>query len=146
MEDVSVYQKKANDEIKSAEVLLTKTYPMTEDEKLFLSILSKLYYSLEFAMNAYLADETTSKDSFNAKVKLISEKTIDLSETDFEFIQLIRKLYLEHEDSNVEFARKEKFIIADDDFTLHTLSVNGLNEYLERAKKIVAELLMNSKN
>lgn len=148
MKSVSSYQKEASDEIKSAETLLFETYSLTKDEKIFLSILTKLYNSIQLSMNAYLGDEITSKSTFNNKLSLLRTKVqeLNLSEGDFEFVTLIEKLYFEHQESNVEFSRKEKFIIVEGDYTLHTLSLSNLNEYLNKTKKIVAELLMNVKN
>jgi hypothetical protein len=95
----------------------------------------------------FLNQKIGSRNTFLSKISLLREesKTLNLTETDFEFLTLLRNLIQEHQDSPVEFARKDKFIIADHQFSLHTLSIQNLNEYLQISKKIIAELLMNIK-
>lgn len=135
----------AQKQISDAEFLLKDTYNLTKDQKILLSVLLKIFDSIKLAMNFYLKDKITSRDSFSSKLNLLSNSLNEkskLTQDDIEFIEFIRKFVEYHEKSEVEFARKEKFIIADDNYSLHTLNNENLSDYLVRAKKIVAELLM----
>jgi len=147
MKTAEEYSVESQKHIKEAEYLLNSTYSITKDQKVLLGILLKLHSALEFSLNAYLNQKIGSKNTFLSKLSLLREerKNLNLSETEFEFLTLLRNLIQEHKDSPVEFARKDKFIIADNQFSLHTLSVENLNEYLQISKKIIAELLMNIK-
>ena len=145
MEDKS-FRIKTQKELLEAEHLLTVTYVMTKDQKIFLSIVMKLYDALDSAMNSFLGDELLSKDTFVSKLSKIRnmDGKVKLSDDDFELFTLIKQLVEEHKKSPMEFARKEKFIIADDVYSLHTLTPEILKEYLLESKKIIAELLMKS--
>lgn len=134
----------AQKQIKDAEFLLNNAYESTKDEKIFLSCLLKIFDSLKTSIDFYLKDKIASRDSFSFKLNLLSNSlnNTKLTDEDIEFIELIKKLVEYHEKSSVEFARKEKFIITEDDYYLHTLNKNNLSEYLDKTKKIVAELLI----
>jgi len=147
MKTAEEYSVESQKHIKEAEYLLNSTYSITKDQKVLLSILLKLHSALESSLNAFLNQKIGSRNTFLSKISLLREesKNLNLTETDFEFLTLLRNLIQEHQDSPVEFARKDKFIIADHQFSLHTLSIQNLNEYLQISKKIIAELLMNIK-
>ena len=70
MEDKS-FRIKTQKELLEAEHLLTVTYVMTKDQKIFLSIVMKLYDALDSAMNSFLGDELLSKDTFVSKLSKI---------------------------------------------------------------------------
>lgn len=135
---------KAQKQIKEAEFLLNDAYNQTKDQKIFLSVLLKLFDSIQSAIDFHLSDKLASKDSFSFKLNLLAKnlKNNNLSLEDLEFIELLRKLIDYHKNSPVEFARREKFIIAEEDYSLHTLNQNNLSDYLVSSKRIVAQLLM----
>ncbi|MGE0793130.1 MAG: hypothetical protein AB7V77_03060 [Candidatus Woesearchaeota archaeon] len=142
MEDISIYRQKTLKTIEEAEDLLYRTYALTKDNKLFLTIILKLFSSLEYLLNTVLNDKIGSKDSFLAKVSILRQEKSKLSEDDFEFFTFIKNLMEEHKLSSMEFARKEKFVITDENYNLHTLTYENLEEYLNTTKKIIAQLLM----
>lgn len=145
MQDKSFYINQAKDSLKQVEELLSLTYKLTKDERLFLSIMIKLYDSVNNSLNAYL--NLKKEVDFEEKIKLIKEKKdskLGLNSTDFEFLSNLNKIYVEHQKSSVEFSRKEKFIISSDDYNLHTLTFENLNEYFNDVKSVVAKFIMAS--
>ena len=145
MEKPIVYFERAKKAITNADHLYSVTYKAIGDEKLFLSIINKIYDALESSMIYNIYNKTTNREKFTARlVHLRQEPDNHLSEDDFEFFSLITKLIDEHEKSNVEFARKKSFVIASDDYVLHTLNEKSIDDYIKKAKEIVAKLLMKT--
>jgi hypothetical protein len=139
------YINKAKSSLFEVEQLMSVTFKFTKDERLFISIVLKLYDSLSMAMNAYL--NIQSEIDFMQKIAIIKTKTdtkLDLSDKDYEFLSEIYTLYKKHKESSIEFTRKEKFIMSGDDYNLHTLTLEKLNNYNQSSKKIVAKLIMAS--
>jgi len=147
MDEFAKFKKKSTDSLNDAEEILTKTYILTKDQKLFLSVLIKLNSALDSALNYLLKEQILTKTSFSTKVSYLREQystKLKLNEDDFEFFTLIKNLVDKHKSSSVEFARKEKFIMTDDFDNLHTLKYENLNDYLIQTKKIVAAMFMIS--
>jgi len=146
--DKSTYFNKSKNSLAETEQLLSLTYKFTKDQKIFLGVIIKLYESLDMAINGYLFSinqKNIAKMNFEEKINMLKFKNnakLSLSEEDFAYLNEVHFLYEKHKNSPIEFSRKEKFIISDDDYILHTLTLENLMVFFQNAKKIVAKIIM----
>lgn len=128
-----------------ADHILTMTYPIVKDSKLLLAVVENLFLSLTNAMGAILHYERTFKrvppfqDNFTSKYSLFREYVIK-KDIDNEYLRLIRDtkdILVKHKKSPVEFARKDRFVICNEDYKIRTVSVDELKAYISKAKSFL---------
>ena len=81
--------------------------------------------------------------SFEEKFEIFRRKLApkhDISKELLGFITELKNTLEEHKKSSLEFAKKEKFVISDNDYNLRTLSVDEVKKKLVQTKKYVDEL------
>jgi hypothetical protein len=142
MEKFQIARKEALSKIKAADHMLTQTYPALNENKILFSVLTNLIAGVEQTMTAILHyDRTFSKippfhDTFASKLNLFRNTSAGMHKLN-EFVPFLAKMneYLEnHKNSPVEFARKESFVIADDNYNLRTITAKDLKKFLDDAK------------
>jgi len=57
-----------------------------------------------------------------------------------DFVSELKATIDKHKRSSVEFAKKEKFVISDNDYNLKTLSLDDVKASLTKTKKFMNEL------
>lgn len=148
MEKVKILMDKANRSFHSADHLLTQTYPLVKDPKLFVGILVNMSNSLISAMESILRFDMIYKkiptfgDTFVQKFntfKLKSAKLHKISHENVSLISELRTMVKEHQKSPVEFIRKEVFVICSENYRMNTLSVTDLKKYLNKTKLFIQE-------
>ena len=149
MDSINSFKAQAEQKIKVADHLLSTTYSFVKEPKLLVSVIENLYHALEYAMTGLLEHEKnmhTISDygtSFEEKFEIFRRKLApkhDISKELLGFITELKNTLEEHKKSSLEFAKKEKFVISDNDYNLRTLSVDEVKKKLVQTKKYVDEL------
>jgi len=131
---------------RSAEHLISVTFPVVKDTKLLLRGLESLHKSLILAIGNILKFEhiygrvSLGKDKDrNLRVFfLYCAMRYGLSEDDREIIKEILFMGKKHRESGMEFSRDGKLIILDDDMKEYELKQDRMKVFLEVVKRLLA--------
>lgn len=143
MERFQELREAAKKKVHLADHILTQTYPLVKDTKLLLVVIENIFLALTNAIGSLLYYERLFKrippfqDTFSSKFNMFRAKCVDRYKIDKElvlFIQGVKDIILEHKKSPVEFVRKDRFVICSDNYSMKTLSVEQIKEYLSKTK------------
>lgn len=132
-------QERAWRKLSIAEHILTQTYPLVHDPKLLLAVLQNIFESVaantEAALHAaYERKEVeTIPERFEHRLHLVAQR-FRLAPELLRFVRELEETMHEHKKSPVEFARKNSFVICDDDYRLHTVKPEQLRSYIQHAR------------
>lgn len=133
----------ANQKLKTADHLLTTTYSLVKEPKLLISAVEKICESLDIMMSAAIEHEnihyepSKESDQFNEKFEIFRRKIATkygIGNDTLEFIAGIKKTFDEHKKSEVEFIRKDKFIITDKEYNIMSLNLEAVKKDMAGAK------------
>jgi hypothetical protein len=156
MEKFEEYKEKANRCIYIADHMLYVTYPLVKDNKLLLAIMDNIFLSLTNSIAAVLYYDRLYKrippfqDTFESKFRMFRDRCIEKYKIDKSyilFIQDIKDIIVSHRKSPIEFARKDKFVICNDNYRMKTISIEEIKKYVAKAKVFIQEMnIIISKN
>ena len=134
--------------LKVADHLLSTTYSLVKDPKLLVSVIENIFHAMEYAVEAVLVHEKNFKTfdyspSYDSKMEMFRRKILSKYIIDADIITFINELKAvidEHKSSKVEFTKKEKFVITDDDFNLKTLTFDEVRKQHTKAKHYINEI------
>jgi hypothetical protein len=135
-----------------ADQLLNNTYPLIREPKLLISVLEHLSQAFENIIIATLQyekeDVTTLENiqsNFNTLIQLFEQNIINKYNLDKEiipFILNIRTTLEKHKNANIEFTKKETFIISDNEYNITTLNVNEMEQTLLQSKRYIDNIII----
>ena len=138
----------ANRHFKTADHLVYMTFPLVNDNKLMITIIQNLLSANQMAIGAILEYEKTQKtvitlpQNFNSRFALFKTKyakQYKVPEDVLKMIQELTETLEEHEQSPIEFARKDKFVICTEEYRkLKTVDIKLLKQYLTITRKLLA--------
>ncbi|MBW2980222.1 hypothetical protein KY360_02285 [Candidatus Woesearchaeota archaeon] len=146
MEKFLELKEEAIKKLKTADHILTQTYPLVRDSKLLLAVMDNIFLSLTNAMSSLLYYERLSKsippfhDNFDSKFNMFASKLVGkhkIKKEHVELLQEVKDIILEHRKSPVEFTRKDCFVICSDDYDMKSISIDKISRYLSEAKSFV---------
>ncbi|MBW2997202.1 hypothetical protein KY349_02570 [Candidatus Woesearchaeota archaeon] len=145
MESSEDLRERARRSLQVAEQMLSKTYPIVNDPKLILAIAEDIYAALTSSMTALLVkkqEKMQISDDFSSIFTAFQQIAPDLSfqQDDLEIIKELSTIIAEHKDSPVEFPRKDKFIICDNEYKCTTITIDDMKSYLFRARLFVEKV------
>ena len=156
MEKFAEHKQRAVQNVKVADHMLTMTYPLVKDPKLLIAVLENLFMACTNAMASVLHYERSFKrippfhDTFESKYTLFKQKIVPHYQVDLKWVRFIaelKELVQDHKESTTEFPRKGKFVMADKDYRIKTISEEDLKYYLRLTKDFVSYALqLVSKN
>jgi len=132
-----------------AQHLLTQTYPALQDPKILLSVCQNTLYAIEDALTESLEEARRTKqippysETFTGKLQAFREhlaKKKGVGPIDFMLISELQELVAQHDSSPMEFRRKNAYVMADNDYTLHTLTAEKAKTFIQRAKSLISRL------
>lgn len=136
------YAVKAKRSLQLADHLLIGTYPLVNDPKLLLGVLSNLedYYSnvIIYALSEKIEPLRTKEARLEQFRHHFKTK---ISPEEIKHIQIVYDLVKEHKGASVEFVRKQKLVMCDNHYEFHALTPETLKMHLQNAKKIQKKLL-----
>ncbi|MBL7050657.1 hypothetical protein ISS04_00670 [Candidatus Woesearchaeota archaeon] len=156
MEKFQEYLVKSKKNLRIADHMVFVTYTLIKDPKLLLSALRNIFLSLTNGMNALLYHERLFKripifpENFSSKFSILKNNCMGKHNLNQSYIFLIRDLHnllLEHKNSPVEFARKDKFIICSSNYRMKSIALSEIKEYISRTKSFIQDIeKITSKN
>ena len=140
MEQIRRMVLEANNAFKTADHLAYVRFPLLKDNKLLLAIVQNLYISGLKGMDAVLYYEKLYKRimmlpvDFDSRI-YIFEKNIaprmNIRPGISKVIRDLKFIMQQHKNSPMEFSRKEKFVICNDDYTtMKTIDIEMLKTYI----------------
>lgn len=136
----------AENKLRIADHLLSTTYLLVKDPKLLVSVAENLLSAMDNAVDGLLKFEKNFKNinyKKNEKMDIFRRKIVTKYALDpkiIPFINDLKDIVESHKRSNVEFIKKEKFVISDNNYNLHTLSFEDLKDKHKKAKNYINEL------
>ncbi|MFT4326030.1 MAG: hypothetical protein ACMXYK_00850 [Candidatus Woesearchaeota archaeon] len=136
----------AKQKIFVSEYMLSNTYELLKDPKLLLAILDNVHTAYMETLKSLLGYErffkripsyATSLESMINVYSLKVQKRYDLDKKYAISMMEIKEILDEHKDAAVEFSRKEKLVIANDSYTLKTISKESLKKTIETCKEFL---------
>ena len=149
MEYFQELRDKARQKIRTADHMLTVTYPLVKDPKLLLAVLENVSEGLELGITSVLEHERLFKrvppfgNNFTIKFGLFKQKIMhkhNLDPQNLRTIIEVREIIHNHKRSMVEFIRKDKFVMSDDNYNLKTLDNAKIKNLLLRSKVFIDQL------
>jgi len=143
MESFQILKSQAEEKLKIADHLISTTYSLVKEPKLLVSVIENIYQALDLAMNALLVYEKNFQsipsysNTFEERLEVFKRKIVtkhNISNDIVNFIIEVKHTLDEHKKSSVEFIRKEKFVISDNEYNLHTLSIDDVKKTFSKAK------------
>jgi len=140
----------ALEKLKIADHLVGTTYSLVKEPKLLVSVIENIYQAFDLTLSALLEYEKNFKSipaynqTFEDKMEIFRRKIVTkygISNDVTIFILDLKKTLDEHKKSNVEFTKKETFVITDNDYNLTTLKIEDVKKTLVKAKHHIEELL-----
>lgn len=135
--------------LKVAEVMLSRTYPMAKDPKLFLAVAEDIYFALMECIEALSIINSTELPS--EPEDLIEEFGGFASRFGFglDHIKLISELHNiieSHKESPVEFARQDHFVICSENYDFRKFGEREMKSFLFDARLFLEKAALAVEN
>lgn len=149
MQEIYALIDKANRLFQTADHLTYVTYPVVNDVKLIITIMENIYSSLIAGMEAILNYDRMYKrisplpDNFSARLDVFKNKCAPRYNIDRNYILLIndlKNILEQRKKSQMEFVRKDKFVIMNGSFRAQTLTIDKVKLYLSESKEFINKL------
>jgi hypothetical protein len=146
MEKFQQLREDAKKRVHIADHILTQRHLLLEDPKLLLTVLNNMFLALTNAMSAVLYYERVFKkipifqETFESKYNMFQLKIVPKYNIDKKFVQLIKEikdLLANHKKSPIEFKRKGKLVICDENYGMETITYDHIRNYLAYTKKFI---------
>ncbi len=149
MEKYQELREKARKNVQVADHMLTMSYPMLKDPKILVSVSTNLLQATDNAITAVLEYERLFKrippyhETLQGKLDVFRDKVLKNYGFDSKILRLtsdLKEIIGAHKESPVEFARKDKYVIASDNYELRTLTPSELKRNIEEIKKFIDQV------
>lgn len=145
MEQVDEARKKAKKYITIADRMLTQTFAMLQDPKLLIAVIENIFLAVANEISALMHYEKAIKkirdvdEDFNKLIEKFKERSEKLGLKEYNaFITEIKKLRYGHKKADVEFSRKEMYVICSDDYDdCKVVSEEKLKSFIKTAKMFI---------
>ena len=143
------YAEKAIKSYQNADHITNMTYPVLQDPKVLVLAITHLNESFENAILALLYYDYYFKrifslpEKFNEKLDIFKRYTCakyNISREIVQTIEDVRVIYREHKASEMEFRRKNSFIIASRDYRLRAINIEKLKNFLISSKPLLSKV------
>lgn len=150
MEKYQESREAAKKYIKTADHMISVTYPLVKDPKLLLAVMDNVFLALTSSMGAILHHDRLFKkippfhNTFESKYRMFREKSVNLHNVDksyLKFILDIKNIIIQHRKSPIEFSRKDAFVICSEDYKMKTLTVPEIRIYIDKTKSFVEKMV-----
>jgi len=139
----------ANKAFETADHLTYVTYPLVNDLKLLLHIVDQLNLALSKGMDALLYYDYIYKrisnipNDFNRKLDIFKNHTsrrYGISRETIVLISDVAEIINKRKEAPMEFSRKDKYVIAYENYRLKTITLDKVKSYLNEGKGFVKKL------
>lgn len=139
----------ANRYFRSADHIAYVTYPLLQDNKLIVAVLENLNNATLCIMEAILQQENINQESFKVKYEIFKERArrYQIEEAEVKIIQELKSLSDQRKKSDMEFVRKDKYILWDPyKGKLKELTMQSMKEYIIKIKPLLRKINANLQN
>jgi len=149
MEDFKNLLREANMLFKAVDHMLYVTYPLLKENKLIINMTENLNSSLIKAMEALLYYDRAYKrvevfpDDFYSKLDVFKRECAiryGIDRTYITLIQDLRDIINERKKSKMEFVRNDKYVICSDNYSIKTITISKLKEYLNISRLFIRKV------
>jgi len=145
MEKFQSLREEALKNYRMADHMLNVTYPLIQDTKLLLGVTNNLFLALSHALSSILHHERLFKlvppfpDNFESKFHLLHQKRsrYKINQEYFDLMLELKEIILLHQNSPVEFRRKDRFIICTKNYKVKAITSNQLKNYLKKTREFL---------
>ena len=146
MEKFKALVNEANKSFEVADHLAFVTYPLLNEVKLLIIIAENLFITLDKGMTALLYYDWLYKridnvpEGFQRKLDIFRTRTARRYNIPEEHISLIKDIYeiIQHrKKSPIEFAMKDKFVVASNNYKLRTVNLSSIKKQIALAKMFI---------
>lgn len=137
----------ARKSMKTADHLLYMTYPLIQENRLFIKIFELVCEAIKDSVQALLQYEYMWKrlqlsGSFTVDFETIRQRHTKYGLTNKELTTAdeIFKLSERHKKSPIEFVRKERFVIMTDNLRVSEINLRKLKEYIYKTRSIIEKV------
>ena len=148
MEQFETNLKEALRNLQIADHMAYLTYPLINEKRILLKIFDEIFKTVTNCVSAVINYEamlkrvSVSEDRFvnleNFVRKFSGE--FDLNERQINLLLDIYEINKQHEDSAIEFVRKDKMVIMSDSLGLRTLDIGKIKEFLIFSKEFLMKI------
>ncbi len=134
---------------RSADHIAYVTYPLLQDNKLIVAVLENLNNTALCIMEAVLQHEKINQESFKVKYEIFKERAhkYQIEESEIKIIQELKSLSDQRKKSDMEFVRKDKYILWDPyKGKLKELTMQSMKEYIIKIKSLLRKINANLQN
>ena len=131
---------KARASLRSAEHLLSNTYPSLKEPKILLTVLSHIRKGYGYALRSALAEKRRTADDFRTAMNLfriLCSKEYGISVEQLTRLEEIDDLHNAHRDAPVEFSKGKHFVICDEEYGTTMLGADGLAAQIRDANVFI---------
>lgn len=147
MERFQEARNKAIKHLRAADHMFHVTYPLIRDSKLLLGVVESIFLCVTNAMAAILWHDQVFKlvppfhETFESKFLIFTEHCVlryKINKELVHMIQEVKDVVIKHKKSPVEFRKKDRFIICEEDYNMIAVTDFKIKDYLHKAKVFVA--------
>ena len=148
MEKFQELQQKAQQKLKLAEQMLNVTYPLANDSKLLVNLTEQIFLAMNHMMASLLHHERIFQripnipDNFEGKISVFKKSCMErynISQETIQTLEELRNIILKHQNSPVEFRRRDHYVICEENYHTIIISVKQIKDYLEKSKLFIEE-------
>jgi hypothetical protein len=137
---VSQNIEKARRSLKVAEAMLSRSYPVSKDPKLFLAVCDDLLFALMECVGAVFALESRplpadAGEAIGSFAEFAPKQ--GFSADDLALLRDMQGIILAHRESPVEFVRKDSFVICDEKYDFTRLTAESMQKFLFGARLFI---------
>ena len=145
--EVEILKQRANRLFQTADHLTYMVYPMVKDNKLLLAIIKDLDDANKYVIDIILDNEKKYRrirpvpDNFNTKLMVLRQHCAERYKIGDDVIQSIaelREILEEHNNSVVEFSRKDKFVICSEGYEkMKIIEISKIKNHISKTRKLL---------
>jgi hypothetical protein len=149
MEKLNEFSQKASKSFQAADHMVNVTHPVVKDPKVLLLAITHLNNAFENAISALIYYDYHFKripnfpNDFGDKLDIFRRYTCTKYNIPRETVQTIldvKSIYQDHKSSEIEFRRRNNFVIASKNYRLRTINSEKLKRFLVLAKPLLTKV------
>ena len=137
------------EKLKSAQHILTHSYPLLKDPKLFMGVIDNMFLSMSYGMGALLHIEAKYKHigvfpaSFEDRLSIFESALMAKYQLKASYSSLMRhlaKVIRDHQKSSLVFVKQDRLVICQENYEMIKLDGQMLARHLRLAADFNAEM------
>jgi hypothetical protein len=126
--------------------MLSMTFPLVQEPQLLMAVAENIYAAVELCLDALLERERSRRQipayhtGFEGKLDVFGKVLVPrygLKTEYIEYMRTLKNLIRAHDESAVEFSRKDALVICSDRYDISTISAKDLQSFVNKAKLFI---------